>query len=213
MLEKNTTPSLFLVKPSASNQEPVLAPPGAGIPLRQKIMMRFFVRPFVAGRTPWEVSEANFRKINEKILKTLEGLNDSQLTTRILIPPQLGLEDSSRYWSIKMVLEHLLIVSGQMMQLIPALSHGVTPNGKADTAAVKPKNEISLSEILKNFNKLISADFDRLNASIQNRDTRNRFYHPWFGDMTAKQWYWLLAIHHGLHLKQIREIKKRLPLI
>lgn len=204
MLQPNTT---------SVSKEPVLAPPGAGVPFQQKMMMRYFVRPFVAGRTPWEVSENNFRKINEKILKTLDGLTEAQLTTKILVPPQLGLEDSSRYWSIKMVLEHLLIVSGQMIQLIPALSQGVIPNGKADTAAVKPKNEIGLHEIVQNFKKLISTDFDQLNSSITNRNSKTRFHHPWFGDMTAKQWYWLLPMHHGLHLKQIREIKNRLPLI
>lgn len=202
MLQKNTT-----------TQEPVLAPPGAGIPLPQKIMMRFFVKPFVAGRTPWEVSEANFHKINKKILSVMEGLTESQLETRILVPPQLGLEDSSRYWSIKMVLEHLLIVSGQVMYLIPELSKGIVPNEEADIAKMKPKNELSLETTVQKFKKLISTDFDQLNAAITSHSASAKFYHPWFGDMTAKQWYWLLAMHHGLHLKQIREIKKRLPLI
>lgn len=204
MLQQNT---------NSVSKEPVLAPPGAGIPLHQKILMRFILKPFVAGRTPWEVSEANFRKINEKIFKAIDGLTEAQLTTRILVPPQMSLEDSSRYWSIKMALEHLLIVSGQMMQLIPTLSQNIIPNAKADIAAVKPKNEIGLTKILQDFKKLISTDFDKLNSSIRNREVSAVFYHPWFGNMNAKQWYWLLAMHHGVHLKQIREIKKRLPLI
>lgn len=202
MLKKNTT-----------TQEPVLAAPGAGIPFPQKMVMRFFVKPFVAGRTSWETSETNFHKINKKILSAIEGLTSHQLTTRILVPPQRGLEDSSRYWSIKMVLEHLLIVSGQMMQLIPSLSQEIVPNEKVDIAKVKPKNELNLETTVENFKRLISTDFDQLNKAVTNRSSTAKFYHPWFGDMNAQQWYWLLAMHHGLHLKQIREIKKRLPLI
>lgn len=213
MLEKNTTNNQNSLSSQTSTQEPVLAPPGAGIPVQQKIMMRFFVKPFVAGRTPWEASEANFHKMNKKIFAAMDGLTDSQLTTRILVPPQIGLEDSSRYWSIKMVLEHLLIVSEQMMLLIPALSKGFIPDQKADIAKMKPKNELSLNDTITRFKKMITTDFEKLNSSIKDRNSSAKFYHPWFGNMTAKQWYWLLAMHHGLHLKQIREIKKRLPLL
>lgn len=213
MLEKNTTQSQNSNQNDSISQEPRLAAPGAGVPLPQRLIMRFIVKPFVAGRTSWEDSEATFHKVNKKILNAMEGLTDAQLNTRILVPPQTGLEDSSRYWSIKMVLEHLLIVSGQMMHLIPNLTEGIIPTEVADTAKVKPKDEISLSEITSRFNKLITTDFERMNSLIIKRSSNSKFRHPWFGAMTAKQWYWLLAMHHGLHLKQIREIKKRLPLI
>lgn len=197
-----------------SIEEPKLAPPGAGIPLPQKLLLRFFVRPFVAARTPWEVSEKNFNRINEKILKELEGLTDEQLATRILVPPQKGLEDSSRYWSITMVLEHLVIVSVPMMELIPALSKGYTPPGEADTARVKPHLNVDHHQTLPLFKKMISDGFKKLNAEIRHpAHSTARFLHPWFGGMNAQEWYWLLAMHHGLHLKQIREIKKRLPLL
>ncbi len=202
-----------MLENKSTTPEPNLAAPGAGIPFPQKMMMRYFVRPFVAGRTSWETSTDNFHKINKKILASIEGLTNLQLATRILVPPQTGLEDSSRYWSIKMVLEHLLIVSEQMMQLIPSLSEGVIPNEIADIAKMKPKNDLSLEETLTRFKKLVSFDFDKMNTSVKNRKSNSKFYHPWFGNMKAQQWYWLLSMHHGLHLKQIREIKSRLPLI
>lgn len=196
-----------------SPEEPKLAAPGAGVPLAQKIFMKFVIKPFVAAKTPWEVSEKKFRRINEKILSEIESLNEKQMSTRLLVPPQSGLEDSSRYWSIKMVLEHLVIVSSQMAALIPALTKGTIPDGKADTATVKPHGELSVQKSTVLFKKLISTDFENLNSSIENRNSKTRFLHPWFGLMKAQEWYWLLAMHHGLHLKQIREIKKRLPLV
>lgn len=206
MLEKNTS--------QTQEAEPKLAAPGAGVPFPQKLLMKFYVRPFIAAKTPWEVSEKNFRRINEKIMKELEGLSERQLLTRILVPPQTGLEDSSRYWSITMVLEHLLIVSLPMTQLIPALSKGFVPEGEADPGKVKPHVTVDLPTTLEKFKKLISTDFENLNAAIQRpANSKARFLHPWFGGMNAQEWYWLLAMHHGLHLKQIREIKKRLPLI
>ncbi len=189
-----------------------LAAPGAGVPLPQKLVMRFLIKPFVAARTPWEVSEKKFRRMNEKILSELVGLNEQQLSAQVLVPPQRGLEDSSRFWSIKMAIEHLVIVTSEMARAIKSLSKGEVPHGKADTAAVKPQNQLTVQEILKKFNKLITSDFEALNSSIENRSSKTRFSHPWFGPMTAKEWYWLMALHHGLHLKQIREIKKGLQL-
>jgi hypothetical protein len=200
-------------QPNTTAPEPKLAAPGAGVPFPQKVMMRFIVKPFIASRTPWEKAEKNFHRINEKILAAIEGLNETQLSTRVLVPPQIGLEDSSRYWSIKMALEHLVIVSTQMMMLIPALTRGVIPPGKADTGAVKPHVDVKLQDALTQYKKLITQDFDQLNAAIADRNSKTKFYHPWFGQMTAQHWYWLLGQHHAIHLKQIREIKKRLPLI
>ena len=196
-----------------SPEEPKLAAPGAGVPFPQKLFMKFVVKPFIAAKTPWEVSEKKFRRINEKILSEIEGLNEKQMSTRILVSPQTGLEDSSRYWSIKMALEHLVIVSSQMAALIPELSKGIIPDGKADTATVKPHGELSVQKSIELYKKLITIDFENLNSSIENRNSKTRFRHPWFGLMKAQEWYWLLPMHHGLHLKQIREIKKRLPLV
>jgi hypothetical protein len=200
MIQKDSTAGL--------KYEPKLAPPGAGIPILQKFFLQYFVKPFVAAKTPWETSEERFNRINQKILNEVQGLSEQQLTERVLIPPQQGLEDSSRYWSIKMTLEHLVIVTTQMFLLVTELSKNVVPDGKADTAAVKPHDLISYEKTMEQFKKLITIDFAHLNKNIVNRNTQVRFQHPWFGKMNAKEWYWVLAMHHGLHLKQIREIKK-----
>jgi uncharacterized damage-inducible protein DinB len=203
MIQKNTTQS----------PEPNLAPPGAGIPFPQKLFLQYFVKPFVAAKVSWEESEKNFHRINEKIFAAIEGLTEEQMSRKILVPPQRGLEDSSRFWSIKMTLEHLVIVSSQKIKLITALTEEKIPDGKADTATVKPHNEMSVQETLEKFKKLVTTDFSQLNASMKNKNSKLKFNHPWFGMMTAQQWHWLMPMHHGLHLKQIREIKKKLSLI
>lgn len=192
------------------NAEPRLAPPGAGIPWPQALFLKYFVAPFIAGRTDWSVSEERFDKLTIKILKELEGLNEIQQSTKVLVPPQSGLEDSSRYWSIAMVLEHLVIVGGGISNAINELTSDRLPQGTADTATVKPIGAISASQSVAEFKKFSQTDYKKMASGLKNKNSKLRFRHPWFGMITAKQWFWVLAIHHRLHLKQIREIKKRL---
>lgn len=187
--------------------------PGAGVPWYQRLLFRYIVAPFVAGRTDWAVSEQSFHKINGRILKEIESLSEKQLTTKILIPPITGLEDSSRFWSIIMTLEHLIIVSELMMAAITELTSGKTPQSTVSTADVKPTGKIITTEVINEFKLLVSDDYKKFYLSLKDKNSELRFKHPWFGPLTAKQWFWVMSIHHGVHLKQIREIKKRLSLV
>jgi len=188
---------------------PKLAPPGAGIPWIARVFLQIYTRPFVAAKSNWDDSKNHFQKISEKIIKEIDGLSEQELMTKILVPRQMGLEDSSRYWSMAMTLEHLVIVGSQIGVAIESLSMGEIPSGEANTAKVKPKGELTAAVAMDEFRNFC---FHRHpNLKILNKDSILRFKHPWFGPMTAKEWYWLLPVHHGIHLKQIREIKKRLP--
>lgn len=192
------------------NTIPKLAPPGAGVPWPQRMVMKFFIAPFVAGRTDWKLSQTRFDKITAKILREVDNLSEEELTKKVLVPPQTGLEDSSRFWSIAMTLEHLVIVGRQMNYAITELVSGRIPEGKADTAAVKPLGKLSGKQSVDDFRNFTSVDYKNLVKYIGSHDHNSnlKFLHPWFGKITAKQWFWVLSIHHGLHLKQIRKIKK-----
>lgn len=192
------------------NPEPKLAPPGAGVPLYQRLALRFIVRPFVAGRTPWEISEARFRKIAEKIEAELALIPADKLDVKVLVPPMPGLEDSSRFWSAKMVLEHIVIVGIGIRGIIRSLDAGMIPPVIADTAKVKPFGAYTAADSLEIFRHFCSTDFPALLPSLNRRELKLRHAHPWFGKMNVLEWYWLLAVHQGIHLKQLREIRKRL---
>jgi hypothetical protein len=196
----------------SQEKKPKLAAAGAGIPWYQLLMLRFIVSPFVAAKTDWSVSEKRFKKITTKILKEIDGLTDAQLTTKVLVPPQMGLEDSSRYWSIAMALEHLVIVGKVISVGIRELSSGRIPDYKPDTAAVKPFGTMAAQQARNEFTHFAVEEFPQLLPSLVNRHSNLKLNHPWFGGFKAQQWYWLLATHHALHLKQIREIKKGLHL-
>jgi len=199
--------------PIQSPLEPRLAPPGAGIPIYQKLLLKLVVGPFISAKTPWEKSQRTFEKISEKIFQEVEGLSENELNQRVLVPPQTGLEDSSRYWSIKMTLEHLGIVGRKIFLVVSELSHGRTPQEKADIALLKPQGKMTALQTVQDFKNFTSNDFQQLNQNLGDRNSSAKFSHPWFGFMNAQQWYWLLGTHQIVHLKQIREIKKGLKKI
>ena len=41
---------------------------------------------------------------------------------------------------------------------------------------------------------------------VGDRASRLRHRHPWFGQLTARQWHWLAGAHQGLHGRQVRRI-------
>lgn len=188
---------------------PTLAPPGAGVPFFQRLYFRYFLAPFVAKKSDWDKNTGLFMALHKKLLATVEAMGPEQRVTPVLVPPQPGLEDSSRFWSPIMVLEHLNIVNRAFLELIVSLSQGVAPDFKADTARVKPTGNMPADQVIADFVSFNEA----LPAALASRvaDTGNQvtFMHPWFGPMNVLQWQWVLAAHMAIHLRQMREIVKR----
>jgi hypothetical protein len=187
---------------------PKLDKPGAGIPLTNRLFLRFFIKPFIAKRTPWKTCEKMFLQISEKILRETQSLTDEQLSKKIVVPPMRGLEDSSRYWSVAMAIEHLVIVGKKMHFAISELSQGRLVQEIADTAKVKPLGEMPPAQAIHDFRQFVEKDFPALEKFVSQKDSPLEHIHPWFGPMSARQWYWLLGVHQNIHLQQIREIKK-----
>jgi len=180
--------------------------PGAGIPFYQKLYLKLYVKPFISACSDWDEDTSAFTLINRKLLDEVEKLGDEQLAKRVLVPPQRGLEDSSRYWSAAMTLEHLLIVGTGVKSIIISLSKGIVPDGKADTARVKPSGTPTAKEVLAQYRDFAAATPGEIDSAVKDRKSKAVFAHPWFGAFTAHQWHWLLAMHTGLHYKQVRAI-------
>lgn len=189
-----------------------LAPPGAGLGFFTEFFLRWYVNPFVAQKASWQVCEANFIKAHQKILLELDNIPIDKVDIKILVPPQRGLEDSSRFWSITMLVEHLLIVGSQVQTAIIRLSQEQQMSELVSTANVKPSGDGSYSALLVKLQKFVAdVPFD-LNARVVNKESRAKLTHPWFGPFNSKQWYWLLGVHATIHLQQLKEIKKGLDL-
>jgi len=196
-----------------TRSEPKLQPPGAGLPLIQRIALKLFIGPFQSKSVPWEESRARYEKLTAKILAAAESTPAEARKIKILVNPIVGLEDSSRYWSIDMVLEHLIIVGTQMEAMILMLSRGETSERKVDIAKVKPtvaSSESSAQDILAQYQSFAPGLMARLDAGMKNRDSKTTHHHPWFGPFNTRQWYWLMAGHQGIHWQQLKQIKNRL---
>jgi len=186
-----------------------LQKPGAGVPWYQLLFLRLYIKPFVAAKGGWEKDKADFARINAKILKICDGLNNVELGRRILVPKQPGLEDSSRYWSAAMTLEHMVIVGHGIRDITISLSKGIVPGGAADTAAVKPQGAMTPAESLDAFRNFAARTMEEIDTALGDTDSTAVFKHPWFGDFNTRQWHWMLAMHSIVHLRQLREIAKR----
>src|ERR1700722_11841382 len=123
--------------PMAATQPP-LAPPGAGNPITHRWYVRFVVIPKVVRKRDWEARQRAFRREGEKVVELLRRESAERLAQPALIAPMVGLEDSSRNWTVLMTAEHMVTVGDQTSELIVGLAQGRTAFPPADPAKVKP---------------------------------------------------------------------------
>lgn len=188
--------------------EPQLEKPGAGLPLMERILLKYYFGPFVAAKNPFSWTEANFQKLHERILLLAESIEPADFETKCLVPRLQGIEDSSRYWSAKMTLEHILIVGTNLREIIIQLSNHANLDLIVDIAKVKPTGQQNREQILSEFRKYCSETIPYLKKNMGDYESPSKLYHPWFGPMSTKMWAWLLVGHGSLHLKQLKEIIK-----
>jgi hypothetical protein len=186
-----------------SDIEPKLAPPGAGLPKPEFWITRllFAARRLTGNRESFTTS---FQRERETIRGLVNSVDAESAARRVLIRRPRGLEDSSRYWSVWMTLDHLRIVHGSIIGVIGAFTKGVVPPGEASTARVKPSPEVTanvIGEYEKSCDELLS-----LVASVQDLNTKARYAHPWFGPLNAAGWQALSASHLTIHRVQIERI-------
>jgi hypothetical protein len=183
--------------------ETKLAPPGAGLPPVERFVggILFRLRMLTATR---ESSNAHFQRERAAIRALTEPLDAATASRRVLIPRPMGLEDSSRFWSVWMVLDHLRMVNTGMARTIGMLAHGNMPPGVAHTAKVKP-DPLVTAAIVEPYEESCDALLATV-AAAPDLKTSVHFLHPWFGPLDAAAWHAMAGIHMGLHRGQIEQI-------
>jgi hypothetical protein len=158
---------------------------------------------------PWSLGLRIFGNEGNKILEAVAGRPSPALTTQILVPRQLAMEDSSRYWSASMVARHLIVVGEKVARIIVCLGKGEVCNEAVNIAEVKPDPTTPVSvfseyrEFLANFGRVMRED-------VVNRRSLVTHPHPWSGSMTARQWLHLAAMHQRIHRIQLERILRKL---
>ncbi len=184
--------------------EPRLAPPGAGLPALELFIVRilFGLNRRLGNR---EGFTARFLEQRRQIRRLIEETDPADRGRRVLIKRPPGLEESSRYWSVLMTLDHLRIVHREFARIIADLAAGRKPEGEASTAAVKPGPAAGPSVI-----GAYEDSCEQLLATVaaaSDLRTPVRFAHPWFGPLDAAGWHALAGGHMAIHRVQIERIR------
>lgn len=187
--------------------KPSLAAPGAGLPAPELWIARglFRLKRLFGSR---EAFTARFEQERAAIRDVIARCPVERRGDQVLIPRLRGLEDSSRFWSAWMTLEHLRITNTVFAMVIKSLAHGKVPAKKASTADVKPRAELT-ADVEVAYEASCDAVLSTV-AAIADLKTAAKYAHPWFGPLDAAGWHALAATHMGIHRAQIEQIVKSL---
>ncbi|MCA9805737.1 MAG: DinB family protein [Cyanobacteria bacterium HKST-UBA02] len=182
--------------------EPRLAPPGAGLPVHEWLVAKYIIFPRLFKTTSKEEALSRFADQSEKLLAIARAQAPEDLVRRQLVKRLQGMEDSSRYWSVAMVLDHLTIVGSNIQLVVSALSRGKTIDRKASIKEVKPRTDLDPLETIEKFEKMS----DRFVSVLKDIDVdafpNVKYSHPWFGPLNAHQWLIFAAPHEDIHRRQ-----------
>ena len=187
------------------NIQDSLAPPGAGLPVVQAFALRHLIFPAYCLANSWDKALIAFQAEGQKLITLVESLSADQLQQRVLIKAPMGIEDSSRYWSAAMVLEHLIEVGSRVAVGVVELTNESAVTVKADIADVKPEGGKG-TEIVEDFRQFLDDYARMVTEDIGDRKSKSRHPHPWFGQLNAHQWVCLGTVHQSIHRKQVERI-------
>ncbi len=196
-----------MTTPTATNP-PALQPPGAGLPWWERLVAKYVVFPRACRRLGWAGAAELFQAEGARVLAVWDALPPERLTERVLIRRFPGIEDSSRYWSAGMTVEHLNIVGADIRAVVRSLRAGRVPDRAARVEDVKPRGEAGPAATRAAFVEILAetAAEEAAVAPVA-PGVGPRYDHPWFGPIDAFRWHALLGIHQGLHRRQIEAIR------
>lgn len=192
---------------SSVTVQPKLESSGAGLPAFELAWLRILFR--YACRVISLNAGLKWFKFEARRLVVLTGkVSTTQATVPVLIDRVVGLEDSSRYWSVFLVLDHLRIVDEGISQIMTTLTDDRLFGQEVRIQALKPSPQ-SDSDTVSRFLKAVD-DYEVTVTRLGILGRRVRHPHPWFGPMTAHEWHFLAAIHHRVHRRQLERIVRKL---
>lgn len=180
-----------------------LEAPGAGLP-KVELLAAKMLFGWKKARATKESATALIKAEREAMLSLARGCSPEQGRQRVLIERLRGMEDSSRYWSVFMTLEHVRIVNMGCLGAIRSMTRGQVPDRVASTAAVKPSPEAGES-VIGEFEQTCDLLIKTADGAGDLR-TPVRYAHPWFGALDAAGWHFMAGFHMRLHRKQMEVI-------
>lgn len=148
------------------------------------------------------------RRDSAELLRLADDDESYDVFQPLLIPRVIGIEDSSRNWSVMMVLEHLWMTNRDMVDIIKSLMSGEVPRGDVDISLYKPSPDVGydVRDRYDALNNEYDETIERLLESRGNLESTARYRHPWFGELNAHQWNCLAAAHQRIHRRHMQKL-------
>ncbi len=186
-----------------------LAPAGAGLPPVRLFLAKRVLMPLLRSVFTFEKALERFELEGQKIVASSRPLDRKRLFERVLVEPLFGLEDNSRYYSVAMVLEHLLRVGEALESRLPLMSCGEVPKREVRIEAYKPYVLID-EDIVNRYSLFIEGFADKIKREIDDIDSCVTYAHPWFGPLDLKGWMVMGMVHQIVHRRQIEAILRKI---
>jgi hypothetical protein len=167
-----------------------------------------WLRLAIATRQGAAAASKLMRREQAAIHRVVQQIPPAEAGVRVLVPRLRGLEDSSRWWSVWMTIDHLRIVNDSIAGVISVLGAERAPAGQVSTAAVKPSPDAGPG-VLAAFDASCDA-IERAVAELPRPRSTERFAHPWFGPLDTAGWHAMAAMHMSIHLAQLHAIVRGL---
>ena len=149
-----------------------------------------------------------FRWETRKLDRLLEADESYDVFQVIKIPRVIGVSESTRNWSVLMVIDHLCLVIEDCRKAIVSLSDGVEPRGEIDLSLYAPNPDVGF-EVLGRFEQTTQGFCLDIQTAMKRETVFSgpaRFSHPCFGSMNAKNWLAFAALHQAIHRRQVQKI-------
>lgn len=180
-----------------------LQPAGAGLPWLELTISRmgFWLTRKLLSRARLD---AWFQEEGERMLTLARALEPETVARPCLIPRVWGIEDSSRHWSVLMVLDHLVIVDSGIAAIVRQVTAGKPSGKEISTAEVKPGTAPDL-QVIERFAGCLR-DYATRIGRLERLRSQATHRHPWFGRLDGHGWHCLAALHHTVHRRQVESI-------
>ncbi len=180
-----------------------LEQPGDGLPNFEQFVLKSMLKTRAITMSDRRACSL-FLSESALLLEIANDLNVDQLCERVLVPRLMGIEDSSRHWSVLMVLDHLCQVNRTAIEMLELLHRNIEPPTEIDIADFKPDDDVDMTMIYR-FEDTCKSYMDRV-QQLAPLKSRARHVHPWFGPLTGHQWHCLIASHMRIHRRQAHKI-------
>jgi hypothetical protein len=186
-----------------SQHVPQLETPGSGLPPLELLIGKVGFALYRSMNSR-QGATARFKSESQQLISLATSVSEEVGRQRILIKRIMGIEDSSRFWSVFMVIDHLIIADKLAIKIIENLSQEQNFSQRITIEGIKPQPERG-KEVIDEFKQLVQ-DYILCLEQITHWHSSSAHAHPWFGPLNVHGWHCFMAFHHFIHRRQLHRI-------